>query len=161
MTFPSIYFRHNSTDYAPMPYSPDSCFKDIALHFDETLNSLVIWRDSTEKEGLTLQRIKKLKTSLKKYIRGQKIEIYSMGDEQKISRQTIDRTKDNTKRAYLLSLNSVFDISKTRISKKVKYTNHVMRPRISCWSCWIHGFHLGTRWKLKKIEKRKNSRDKS
>lgn len=27
MTFPSIYFNHNSTDYATMPYSVDSCFK--------------------------------------------------------------------------------------------------------------------------------------
>ena len=32
MTFPSIYFKHNSTDYATMPYKIDSCFKHIAFN---------------------------------------------------------------------------------------------------------------------------------
>ena len=46
MTFPSIYFQHNSTEYAAMPYTVDSCFKYVALHFKEYANSLTIWRDS-------------------------------------------------------------------------------------------------------------------
>jgi hypothetical protein len=119
MTFPSIYFKHNSTDYATMPYSVDSCFKYIALNFDKTVNSLVIWRDSVETETLTNKRIKKLKAGLHKYMRDNNAEIQSMENNQKISRQTISMTSDKTKINYLLTLNSVFDISKTRIPPKI------------------------------------------
>lgn len=123
MTFPSIHFKHNSTEYAAMPYTVDSCLKYIALRYKDNLNSLVIWRDSTETEELTNKRIEKLKLALRKYLPSGKIEIHSMGDQQKISRQTIGMTSDSTKTEYLLSLNSVFDISKTRFppeKKKVK-----------------------------------------
>jgi len=141
MTFPSVYFKHNSTDYAVMPYTVDSCFKYIALHFEDYTNSLVIWRDSTETEELTNERIAKLKAGLKKYIRSVKIEIHSMGNEQKVSRQTINMTSDSTKIKYLLSLNSVFDISKTRFppEKKKKKT----RRRL-VWTGWKNGFHWST-----------------
>ena len=37
MTFPSIYFKHNSTEYTTMPYSADSSFKFIELLFIENL----------------------------------------------------------------------------------------------------------------------------
>ena len=46
MTYPSIYFVLNSTEYAVMPYTVDSCFKYIAANI-KYLNSIVIWRDSS------------------------------------------------------------------------------------------------------------------
>lgn len=160
MKFPSIYFKHNSTDYAAMPYSADSCFKYIALNFDNSINSLVIWRDTTETEVLANKRIQKLKLGLKKYIKNTKIEIYSMGDQLKISRHTIKQNTDKLKENYLLTLNSVFEISKTRVNKKIKYNNHIMNPSITCWGCWKNGFHLQSRRKFKKIEKRNREKTK-
>jgi hypothetical protein len=134
MTFPSIYFKHNSTDYATMPYTVDSCFKYIAFHFKDNINSLVIWRDSAETEELTYKRIKKLKIGLNKYKPSGKIEIYSMGKEQKISRHTINMSLNPTEIQYLLTLNSVFDFSKTRFPNRKK--DHRMRPRWWCILCW-------------------------
>lgn len=161
MNFPGIYFRHNSLEYAPMPYTVDSCMKYIAENFDDNINSLVIWRDSAETEVLVNKRIQKLQAQLRKHIRNRKCEIYSMGDNQKISRYTISQTKDKAQSDYLLSLNSVFEISKTRVDHKIKIKNHIMRPRITCWSCWKSGFHLQSRMKFKKMEKRnKNDRKK-
>lgn len=133
MTFPSIYFKHNSTDYATMPYTVDSCFKYIALNFDANINSLVIWRDSLEKEGLTTKRIKKLKEGLHKYIHAGKIDIHSMGKEQKISQRTINMTTDSTKIKYLLSLNSVFDFSKTRPLNITPSDSHGLWILGTCW----------------------------
>ena len=148
MTFPSIYFKTNSTDYATMPYTVDSCFRYIALYFEDNINSLVIWKDSTETEELTNKRIKKLKVGLNKYVNTGKINIRSMGSEQKISRRTINMTSDSTKIKYLLSLNSVFDGSKTHVSNgKITYS-HFMRPKIWCWKCWINGFHLNKRGRI-------------
>jgi len=135
MTFPSIYFRHHSTDYAPMPYTADSCFNYMALHIKD-IRSLVIWRDSTETEELTNKRIKKLKAGLNKYTPSAKIEIHSMGNEQKISRHTIDKSVKHEQTEYLLSLNSVFDISKTRFSVKKKKRDHRLHPRWWCLLCW-------------------------
>lgn len=141
MTFPSIHFKHKSAEYATMPYSVDSCFKYIVSRFDENINSLVIWRDTAETENLTINRIKKLKSALKKYLQAKEFQIYSMGNEQKVSRQTIKMASDSTKIKYLLTLNSVFDISKTRLSFKTK-ESHVLHPKIWCWNCWKNGFHL-------------------
>ncbi len=154
MTFPSIYFKHNSTDYANMPYSADSCFKYIALNFDFSVNSLVIWRDTSETEILSNRRIQKLKLNLKKYLKNTKIDIYSMGDQQKISRYTINQATNKSTLSYLLTLNCVFEISKTQLNNKIKYTNHVMRPSITCWGCWKSGFHWRSRMKIRKMEKR-------
>jgi hypothetical protein len=144
MTFPSIYFKHNSTDYAAMPYTADSCFKHIALHYNDDMNSLVIWRDSTETEELTIKRIKKLKLMLGKYIRNGEIVIHPMENEQKISRRIINMTSDDAKISYLLSLNSVFDISKTRFpaDKTPKGLDHILHPKIWCWKCWKSCFHI-------------------
>jgi hypothetical protein len=145
MTFPSIYFKHKSTDYAKMPYSADSCFKYIASHFDESINSLVIWRDISETEGLTIKRIKKLKSALRKYLRTNKFEVYSMGHEQKVSRQTFKLTSDSSKIKYLLTLNSVFDISKSRKPTTQNQTGtsaHIMHPRLFCWDCFKSFYHL-------------------
>ena len=142
MTFPGIYFKHNSTDYAAMPYTVDSCFKFIALQFDKNINDLVIWRDSLESETLTTKRIQKLKTELKKHIKTGKIEIHSMGREQKIARRTIQMTSDATKINYLLTLNSVFEISKTRITPEKKEQKKSRRRLI--WTGWKTGFHWST-----------------
>lgn len=144
MTFPSIYFKHNSADYAVMPYTVDSCFKYIAHHFDKNINSLVIWRDSAESEALTKTRIKKLNAELKKYISKGKPQIHSMEGLQKISRQTIALTTDSVQINYLLTLNSVFDFSKTRFSKEDPSSklSHLYRPKIWCWSCIKSGFHM-------------------
>jgi hypothetical protein len=160
MTFPSIYFKHNSTDYAPMPYQVDSCFKHIALHYNDIMNSLVIWRDSSEKEELTIKRIAKLKLSLSKYIRKGEIVIHSMKNEQKISIRTINMTSDPTKISYLLSLNSVFDISKTRFPKdKSPALDHYLRPKIWCWNCWRTGFHMDkTSRNLRRMERYKKKK---
>ncbi len=49
---------------------------------------------------------------------------------------------DDAQTQYLLSLNSVFDISKTRFPIIKREKNHIERPRIYCWSCWKSGFHM-------------------
>lgn len=136
MTFPSIYFKHNSTDFATMPYSIDSCFKFISQNYKKDINSLVIWRDSIETERLTKKRIKKLRAGLRKYLRNEAIKIISMGQEQKISRRTIKMTADKAKIDYLLTLNSVFDISKTRIPPIKKKSK-----RRLVWTGWKTGLH--------------------
>jgi hypothetical protein len=147
MTFPSIYFKHNSTDYATMSYTVDSCFKYIALHFKDNINCLVIWRDSLEAEELTNQRIKKLKLQLHKYTSCNRVDVYSMGEEQKISRRTINKCVDPARIEYLLSFNSVLDISKTRFPSKRKWSikSHVDLPRPWCLACWRSGFHIKER----------------
>ena len=157
MTFPSIYFKHNSTDYAKMPYKVDSCFKYIALHFDQNINSLVIWRDSLETEVLTNARIKKLSAQLKKHLRKNNFEIISMADQQKISRYTLQKTDEQTNRDYLLSLNSCFDFSKTKVPLKTT-NSHIIRPKIWCKDCWKNGFHLDKKSRtLRKIARKNKS----
>src|SRR5687768_11512629 len=110
MTYPSIYFVHNSTEYAVMPYPVDSCFKYIAGHI-KYLNSIVIWKDSSETEFLTNARIKKLKYDLNKYVPSNNIRIESMENLQKLSQRTINKASDDKQRQYLLSFNSVLDVS--------------------------------------------------
>lgn len=141
MTFPGIHFKYKSTDYAPMPYSVDSCLKYIASRFDENINSLVLWRDSSETDELTSRRIEKLTPALKRYLHTREFEIHPAGNEQKVSRQTIKMTADSSKIKYLLSLNSVFDISKTRKPFQSRQS-HVLRPRLFCWNCIKNGYHL-------------------
>lgn len=163
MTFPSIYFKHNSTDYAKMPYTVDSCFKYMALHLKD-IYSFTVWRDSSETEDLTNERIKKLKEGLNKYIPSKKIDTHSMGDKQKISRKTVDRGVDYEYIEYLLSLNSVIEISKTRYrEKKRKKIPHEVLPRLWCLACWKHGFHIEYRRnmrKARKISKQNNEENK-
>lgn len=151
MTFPSIYFKHKSTDYAKMPYTLDSCFKHIALNYNKDINSLVIWRDTMESEALTKKRIKKLNVALRKYIKNGDIEIYSMQQEQKISRRTIKQTADKTKVDYLLTQNSVFDISKTHIPYKRPEHKKERKgiPRL-VWTGWRTGFHWSSAGGTKK-----------
>jgi hypothetical protein len=72
----------------------------------------------------------------------EKIEIHSMGKEQKISRRTIEMGVDYERTQYLLSLNSVFEISKIRFRFEKKEKNHLIHPRIWCWSCWKSGFQM-------------------
>src|ERR1700752_4676581 len=145
MTFPSIYFKHNSADYTAMPYTADSCFKYIALHIKD-INDLVIWRDSLETEKLTQQRIKKIRTELRKYkVTGVSIE--SMGEKQKISRRTMEMSTDSVQIKYLLSLNSVFEIAKTRLTDEVKTGSHGLWIFGTCMKCVIlipfqHGTYL-------------------
>jgi hypothetical protein len=155
MTFPSIYFKNNSTDYAKMPYTVDSCLKYIAENLDDIV-SYTIWRDSNETDQLTKSRIKKIKANLKKYTPGWQIEIQSMGKEQKISRRTIDKGADKKQIQYLLSLNSVLDISKTAgAKKKWKNRNHVELPRPWCWGCIKSGFHTKRRMQMKRARRSK------
>jgi hypothetical protein len=142
MTFPSIYFKHNSTDYAVMPYSIDSCFEYIATNI-KNLNSYPIWRDTTEKERLTYIRIQKLKSDLNKYVPSKQIHFQSMGTAQKISRLTIEKSTNNKQIQYLLSLNSVLDVSgaiknKTSHGKEKKQRKGI--PHL-VWCGWKYGFH--------------------
>lgn len=156
MTFPSIYFKHNSTDYAAMPYSVDSCFKYIAENFNDIV-SYTIWRDSLETDALTKKRIKKLKAGLNEFTPASQVEIQNMGKQQKISRHTIDKGVDKKQVQYLLSLNSVFDVSKTAgAKKKWRLRNHVEAPRPWCWGCIKSGFHIKRRMQMKKARRSKN-----
>lgn len=160
MTFPSIYFKHQSANYAPMPYTADSCFNYIALHIKD-IHDLVIWRDSLESEKLSHERIKKLKAGLNTYLPGRKVFIISMGKEQKISRHTLQQATDEKQLNYLLSLNSVFDIAKIRFPKEktLSSKSHILRPKIWCWGCWKSGFHLDK--KSRTIRKMERSRKKA
>ena len=150
MTFPSIYFRHNSTEYAVMPYTADSCFKYVAKHIRD-IHTLVIWRDSAETDELSNRRIRKLKSDLAKYTSA-KIDIHPMGDNQKVSRHTIALCVNDRQLQYLYSLNSSFDISRTRFAPKPK-KNHIERPRIWCLDCWNSGFHVKERRRMREIAK--------
>lgn len=142
MTFPSIYFRHNSADYAAMPYVVDSCFRYIAANIKK-LNSYAIWRDSTEKERMTYFRIKKLRADLKPYLSSGQIRFQSMGPAQKISRRTIEKSTDEMQTQYLLSLNCVLDVSGAiKNEGKEKRQRHRL-PRL-VWCGWAHGFHWST-----------------
>jgi hypothetical protein len=158
MTFPSIYFKHNSTDYAAMPYSVDSCFRYIAFNFDRSINNLVIWRDSLEPEELTKIRIEKLKKDLGRY--NVKSKIHSMGPMQKISRRTINKSSDSLMISYLLSLNSVLDVSKIKKAKKRNSKDHIQHPSIFCGNCWATGFHTRIRRQLRIIEKQNKAKEK-
>jgi hypothetical protein len=157
MNFPSIYFKHNSTDYAEMPYAVDSCFKYIADHI-KYLNDLTIWRDSIEVDQLAYKRIKKLRADLSKYTLST-LNIQSMGDAQKISQHTIYTATDPEQIQYLLALNSVFDVSGAirtkRKKEKWKDKSHVELPRPWCWSCWRHGFWIKEHREMKKAKRNK------
>lgn len=151
MTYPSIYFKHNSTDYAEMGYTVDSCFKYIAGHI-KYLNSIVIWRDSSETELLTGARIKKLKLDLNKYIPSRNVDIESMEDQQKISQRTINKASNDKQRQYLLSFNSVLDVSGAIRHRKKWRRTHV-EGRIFCSECWQRGVFF--RKKIKKKDEGK------
>jgi hypothetical protein len=144
MTFPSIYFKHNSTEYAAMPYSVDSCYKYIVKNAKD-ISDYAIWRDSSETETLTSQRIKKIQAELKKYKLKGKINIENMHEAQKISQYTINLAKSPKQTEYLLCLNSAFDISKTRLTEQDKQINHILHPRIWCWSCLTSLGHIDKR----------------
>jgi hypothetical protein len=160
MVFPGIYFKHQSTDYAVMPYTIDSCLKYITFHLKD-INELVLWRDFEETEELTTMRIKKLKMDFHACAPTEKIKIRPMGKEQKISRHVINKSISSEQMNYLLSLNSVFEICETRFSKEWKQKNHIEQPRIWCGSCWKNGFHIVARRKLHKMKKRKKQATKN
>lgn len=156
MTYPSIYFVHNSTDYAEMGYTVDSCFKYIAGHI-KYLNSIVIWRDSSETEQLTGARIKKLKLDINKYVASRNVDIESMEGLQKISQRTINKATTDKQRQYLLSFNSVLDVSGA-IRKRKKLRRSHVEGRIFCMECWQRGcFSLRKKVKKKKEVKKVNS----
>jgi hypothetical protein len=142
MSFPSIYFENNSLEYAKMPYTVDSCFKHIASNI-KNLNSYNLWRDSSETEQLSQKRIKKLRTDLLKYIPSGKIQIHSIGQLQKLSYQTLKEAGDEKQLKYLLSLNSVLDVSGAIHPQKKKRKWWQSRPhsegRLLCINCWRHG----------------------
>ena len=137
MTYPRVYFKNNTTDYAAMPYSADSCFKYIAANLKD-VRGFVIWRDSSETEQLTTKRIKKLKADLHKYTLSAKIYIESMKGAQKIAQLTIEKSNSYEQRQYLLSLNAVFDVYTTAMlpEKDLGKKSHVYHPRFWCFNCW-------------------------
>jgi hypothetical protein len=154
MTFPSIYFKHNSLDYALMPYTVDSCYKYIANNIND-ISDFVIWRDSKESKYLSSERIKKLKIEINKYTPSSKIDIEIIGNGQKVTQRTINEGMDENQIQYLLSLNSVFDIARTGSStiNKLNKRNHKFYPKIWCWKCWKSGFHIKYRRDMRKSEK--------
>jgi hypothetical protein len=159
MTFPSIYFKNLSADYATMPYTADSCFKYIAKNKND-IHSLVLWRHATENDQLTLNRARKIETELKKFM-PEKMEIISMGTAQKISQKTIKEASDSLQTQYLLSMNSVLDVPKTKNGgrKARKFRNHIESPRLFCWGCISHCFHVIPRHKLKKARRMRKKRE--
>ena len=141
LIYPSIYFKHNSEEYAPMPYSADSCIKYIASHL-KYLNCIVIWRDSSETEFITNARIKKVLHDISKYTALGNVDIKSMKDAQKISQRTIKKASNDKELQYLLSFNSVLDVSGAiRHRKKLRRTHS--EGRYFCLECWKRGvfFH--------------------
>ena len=69
-----------------------------------------------------------------------------MGLAQKVSRQTIGKSVDDKQTQYLLSLNSVLDVSGAIEHKKNNYTEKKQRkglPRL-VWCGWQYGFHWST-----------------
>lgn len=157
MTFPSIYFKHNSTEYAEMPYPVDSCFIFIQKNVKD-IKSYVIWKDSGETEQLSSKRVQKIRSDLSKYSKAA-VRVSSMGKDQKISRYTIYHNPAEQKQ-YLLSLNSVFDVYTTRTRKEMKTRTHIQRPRLFCWGCISSGFHYKARKAMKKIRKIKKEDEK-
>ena len=146
MTFPSIYFKHNSTEYATMPYLSDSCFKYIAAKIKD-LNSYPIWRDSSETEPLTNNRIKKLKADLNKFNPSGKINFRTMGNKQKVSQRIINKSTNNNQIQYLLSLNSVLDVSGViHANRNKKMRNHTTQYFIWCPFCWAKPHATGVPW---------------
>ncbi|MHB8260730.1 MAG: hypothetical protein ACYDEC_10700 [Bacteroidia bacterium] len=88
MKFPVIYFKFNSTEYADMPYTADSCLKYYIKHtyrYGSTGSSfdIRIYRDEDETEQLTARRITKLKHDINQIKEGFKISIKSWGAWQK------------------------------------------------------------------------------
>jgi len=150
MTFPSIYFKNKTTDYATMPYTVDSCFNYIAQHIND-IKAYVIWKDSSETEQLTNKRIRKLRLALKKYAPAAEIYIHTMGKQQKLAPHTIATGVGEEQVQFLLSLNAVFDISETgdKIEKQWKKKGHGNNPRIWCWKCWKRGAFFKKRASLK------------
>lgn len=137
MTYPSIYFKNQSAEFAPMQYSADSCFKYIAENM-EYITSMVLWRDSSESDELVRLRIKTLKKGIRKYIRTHRIRIKVVNDAQKIPSRTIYTGTDSTQIRYLLSLNSVLDVSALKVIPPGK-KSHAQKPRWWCRWCWARG----------------------
>jgi hypothetical protein len=138
MAYPNIYFKHNSIEYAQMPYSVDSCFKYIAVNI-KNLYSLDIYRDSSETDQLTYKRIKKLQADMKKYLSSGRLNIKSAGKAQKISQHVIYKGSDSTQIQYLLSLNSVFDVSGSLMKKKIKMKKPKKNKIHCCLICVAAG----------------------
>ncbi len=158
MTFPSIYFKHNSLSYAPMPYSVDSCLNYIALNIND-INDLVMWQDSSETQVLMEERMRKIRRALKKYKETRSITIVPIYKKQKIASTTIAMTTDPSKVQYLLSLNSVFEISKTRISPERKWWQRRTHKegRYLCYACWQRGAFSKENRQRKNHKNKKNN----
>jgi hypothetical protein len=137
MTFPSIYFDHNSTEFADMPYTADSCFRYMAAHIRD-IKSFAVWRDSAEEEALTKKRMEILKAGLYKYAPAASPRIVAMGQAQKIAQRTIREGAGGRQQQYLRALNSVIDVVKTRdaAEKKAGKRSHIDHPRVWCPRCW-------------------------
>lgn len=138
MAYPNIYFKHNSIEYAEMPYSADSCFKYISSNIKD-LYSLDIYRDSSETDQLTYKRIKKLNSDIRKYLPAGRLNIKSAGKAQKISQRSIYKDSDSTQIQYLLSMNSVFDVSGSLMKKKRKMKKPKKNKKHCCLICIAEG----------------------
>jgi hypothetical protein len=158
MTFPSIYFKNNSVEYAEMPYTTDSCFKYITGHKKE-VGYMVVWHDPGEPDVIAIERLDKVKNEIAKYHPEGKIHFVIMSEESKLSKETIEKARTPEEKKYLLALNSVIDYSPSRINKNQgTYYNHIWYPRPWCLACWKHGFHTRQRKLLreaKRIEEQK------
>lgn len=109
MEFPNIYFKNQTTEYAEMPYSIESCFKFIKTYIKE-IKGYAMSRDSSETDALSKQRIIKIKKDLNKFIPSEKINIM-LGFGDRISQKIIDKGVGYKEIQFLLSLNSVFEPS--------------------------------------------------
>lgn len=159
MTFPSVYFRSNSVEYAEMPYTADSCYKYIAGHKKNEIGYLIVWHDPSEPDVIASQRLDKVKAEIAKYHPAGKIRIVFMNEGNKISKETLEKARTTDEKKYLLMLNTSIDYSPTRTNKNQgTYYNHIWYPRPWCLACWRHGFHIRERKLLRearRIEERK------
>ena len=87
---------------------------------------------------------------MNKYTAYGNVDIESMGEEQKISQRTIRKATDEKQKQYLLSFNSVLDVSGAIRHRKRWRRTHV-EGRIFCMECWQRGVFF-----RKKVKKKDN-----
>jgi hypothetical protein len=112
MTYPNIYFKLNSTEYAKMPYSVDSVFKCIVTGIkNKGTLSLSIWRDSVETEQLSKKRIIKFKHDLNKYIDSDKIIIQLCPYSWQSTAEVLKKGQNPAMyKEYILTLSSMIEV---------------------------------------------------
>ena len=109
MTFPNIYFKLNTADYAKMPYTVDSCLKFLVNNIKAKGEpNLAMFRDTVETDLLCKRRIKRFKYDLNKYMAADNLKIFIVP----VSWQTVyeQAKKSPPNKMYLSSLGAMLQI---------------------------------------------------